>query len=200
MTHFLGIDPGLEGAFVLLTESGRPVEFVDMPLDRGNKNTANYDPYSIHSLIRKYSRLPHLRVALEWPQTRPGEGAQRCRNFGLGLGYVEMACLSLGLPVEKIAPLKWKNTFSLPAKEKDPQLKLHLAVFDTFFGAYRDQVTGPRGGIKDGRLEACLIAEHLRRRTAAGMRATVARFGRGSAEAMSMVLGAGRRRKNRPSS
>lgn len=194
MAHYLGVDPGLYGAFALVAESGRLVRLEDMPVLPGTAHSGNYDPAGILALVRRLSRLPDLTVGVEWPQTRPGEGAQRSRNFGLGLAYLEMACLACGCDYAKIDPQKWKNRYGLQGKAHDPGLANHLAVYDLYFPDGRGRITGSRGGIKDGRLEACLIAEFLRRKTYAGMKATAERFGKGSVEAMAMVLGTGRRR------
>jgi hypothetical protein len=108
-----------------------------------------------------------------------------------------MAVLALRQDYQRIDPQKWKNRLGLPGKQLDPGLKLHLTIFDTYFPEYRPLITGPRGGIKDGRLEAVLIAEYMRRKTMGGMRATADRFGKDSVEAMGMVLGMGRRRRKK---
>lgn len=193
--YYLGIDPGLQGAFALIAESGRLVQLHDMPCIRGQASTGNYDPPGVLSLLRKLTRIPGVQVGVEWPQTRPGEGAQRSRNFGLGLAYLEMSCIALRCDYQKIDPQKWKNRFGLPGKKHDKGLQQHLTVFDTYFPDCRGRISGPRGGIRDGRLEACLIAEYMRRKTFGGMKATVERFGKDSVEAMAMVLGGGRRKR-----
>lgn len=197
VTYYLGVDPGRMGAWALVSSKGTLVDTGDMPVIEGNKASGHYDVPGICRLLRKFSRLPKLEVGIEWPQCREGEGAQRSRNFGLGLGYLEMACVALKITYEKIAPARWKNVFGLPSKKKDPGLKLHKKVFTIYFPDHWEMICGPRGGLKDGRLEAALIAEYMRRRTVDGLRATVERFGPDSPEAIAMVFKGGGRRLKR---
>lgn len=196
MTFFLGIDPGKYGAFGLVSAAGRVVSVQDMPICVC-KATGHYDIPAIYALLRGTLILPGVRVIMEWPNTRPGEGAQRSRNFGLGMGFVAMALVALRADWERVDPQRWKNRLGLPGK-KDPQaIPLARSLYDTYFPDQGGLLLGPRGGLKDGRLEAVLIAEYRRRTTYQGMKGTADRFGPGSAEAMAMVLGAGRRRKSR---
>ena len=161
MNHYVGIDPGKFGAFAVLNSNSKIIQVHDMPLDKGRAATGSYDPPKIFALLRMITRLPCVQVGVEWPNTRPGEGAQRCRNFGLGMGYLEMSLIALRTEFTKIDPQRWKRHFKLPSKDDDPKLKQHLGVYDFYFPHQQARVLGPRGGIKDGRLEAVLIAEYM---------------------------------------
>lgn len=192
MTHFIGVDPGISGAFACIDEAGHIKWVHDMPTRADHPATGGYDVAGIKERVGESGKY-----GVEWPQTRPGEGAQRSRNFGLGLGYIEMALVCHHRDWERIDPQKWKNRLGLGAKQNDFGLREHLAAFDLAFPDSRSWITGPRGGIKDGRMEALLIAEYLRAGTVGGLRATVERFGADSVEAMAKVLGGGRKKRKR---
>lgn len=159
---FIGIDTGIQGAIAVISSAGHILSLEDMPLEKGNKATGHYNPQKIHRRLKEYRRLPIKGVAIEWNQSQPGEGAMRSRNFGMGMAYLEMALIILKFPYVKVYPQKWKNQFGLMAKKLDPGLRLHLSIYDALFPNSRIRITGPRGGIKDGRLEAALIAEYSR--------------------------------------
>lgn len=168
MTYILGIDPGQKGALSLISDSRSIISITDMPCDYGNKQTGYLNPVELLALLRRINRLPDVIVALEWPTSRPGEGGERSNNFGKGLGYLEMALLSLFMQYVKIPPANWKKALGLPGKTNPNALKLTEDMFNQLFPKQSWRITGPRGGFKDGRADATLIAEYMRRRLAEG--------------------------------
>lgn len=157
----MGVDPGVYGAFALINDD-RIVRVSDMPR-QSCAGTGSYDPAEILSLVRRVAILPHVMAWMERPHTRPGEGAERSCNFGLGLGYTEMALLACKIPYERVSPMAWMKAVGVHGKKKDPELRQRWRVFDEKFPDQRGLILGPRGGVRDGRLEAVLIAEALRR-------------------------------------
>lgn len=189
----IGIDPGRTGAFAFLHDGGI-VEVVDMPgCDCGQ--TGNYDVNDIHTVLYGIKRAygPAVEIGIEYPQSRPGEGAERSRNFGIGLGYLEMACVGLDLPYKRITPQEWKGRLGLPGKTKPDWKKRSAEMYDLFFPEQRSLIRGLRGGIKDGRLDAALIALFLYMQTANGMRTIVEKFGCDSDQAMMLMYGRGKK-------
>lgn len=203
MKLFGGIDPGKNGAVAIITEDMRVLSVDDLPIcDR--KATGGYRPLDILKLLRKRCP-PGIHVGVEWPQTRPGEGAQRSRNFGLGLGYLEMALIALGVEWERLDPVRWKHRLGLPGKGDTTASwlvarKATIDLYESLYPAYKHLILGPRRGIRLDRCEAVLMADFLRRRTAGGIRATVNKFGRDSDQAMMMIFGGRRRRLKTPGS
>jgi hypothetical protein len=71
------------------------------------------------------------------------------KNYGAWLG--SLACV--GIEMRPIRPQEWKRTVGVTA-DKRTSVKKASALFPR----YADQFVGKRGGIKDGRAEAALLA------------------------------------------
>lgn len=201
---WIGIDPGLKGAIGVIGDQGQMLTVWDIPTLQTNSRTrrVQVDVNALWGIFQTLKLYPDPVVRLEWPQTRPDEGAEASKNFGVGLGQLEAFSTSCGLPVDKLAPNKWKGDLGLPGKKKDPRNAARLAcefaerwVMDV----PHSLVFGPRGGPKDGRAEALLIAWHGWSRTLAAMRTLRDRYGKDSDELMAFALMAGSGRRGRKS-
>lgn len=197
---WIGIDPGLQGAIAAVDSQGKMLVVWDMPTLKTTSRTrrTQVDVPALDAIMRLLPQYPDPVVRLEWPTTRPEESAEASKNFGVGLGHLEALCHAYGLPMDKVAPNKWKGDLGLPGKKKDRQAARLACQFCEKWveGAGPAGVCfGPRGGPKDGRAEALLIAWHGWSRTIQGMRRIVERWGKDSVEtqAFTMMAGSGRR-------
>jgi hypothetical protein len=191
--HWVGIDPGKSGAVIVINRAGTVISCRDMPIVDYDKSTGHYDVGGILTAVQRLVYLPDVCVGVEWPSARVGDGAQRMLNFGIGLGYLEMALHVAGLTYYKLPPQLWKGRLGLPGKTKrgwEEKTEQHCKTYYPDF----DELRGPRGGFKDGRADALLIAHFLRSRSVGGQRAIVEQFGRGSAEAMALLMRGGGKR------
>jgi hypothetical protein len=131
-----------------------------MPLAEGTQKTE----LDLGKLWNIFDILPFGAIALEWNTTRPGEPPEPCYRFGLQTGAIAMAVTGVGLHLFKVSPMAWKNKFGLKGKDKDRNSSLGVAFWHNL--GLPDQVTnliyGPRGGLLDGRLDACLMAWYIR--------------------------------------
>lgn len=194
---WIGIDPGIYGAIGVLDAEGRMTCVWDMPRHgrARRKRDEKIDLGQLSAILQWLSMQPAPLVRCEWPHTRPGEDAESSRNFGLGLGYLEGLCQGYGLSLDKVAPGQWKGRLGLPGKMQDSQAKKKACERAAYWieGVEREHVFGPRGGGKDGRAEALLIAWEGWSRTYHGMHRIRDRFGAGSAQAQAFCMMGGKR-------
>lgn len=196
---YAGIDPGFTGAIGLMNITGSVVKVWDIPIRRtGPRNRhREYDLDKLEPVYRYLARLPLLALGIEWPTTRPGEGAERAERFGRGKGYLEAFAHLKRLSYFKIAPNLWKGRLGLPGKSSTEANRQAADLFDIYYPEYGDLIRGPRGGVRDGRCDALLIAHFLRLQTVRGTRSVVEKFGNQSDEAMLLALKGATGRKRR---
>ncbi|HLA81873.1 MAG TPA: hypothetical protein VJP78_09715 [Thermoleophilia bacterium] len=149
MTTWIGIDPGREGAYAILTEHGAFV--LDLPwigkdLDIG--------------LIKRWLPSGEVRAAIEQSQPMPRQGAVSAHTTGYGMGMLVGLFLGMGIPFETVRPAIWKKAMGIPPKsDKGASVQLARRLFPAA------NLVTPRGRLLDGRAEALLLAEWIRRRT-----------------------------------
>lgn len=199
---FIGIDPGLRGAIGVLNSDGCMEAVWDLPTRQSGARTrrTQVDVDALWSIFNHWLvQYPDPVVRLEWPTTRPNEAAEASKNFGVGLGQLEAMATAAGLSLDKVAPNKWKADLGLPGKKKDKLAGRKACEFCEKWveTTSKTLLYGPRGGPRDGRAEALLIAWHGWSRTLSGMRKVVERFGRGSIEAQAFTLMAGSGKRGR---
>jgi len=198
--NILGIDPGFTGALGLVTSTGRCVVW-DMPVLEGRDALDRQREINLPRLHDLFVQLRtttlNLRVGVEWPTTRPGEGAERSERFGRQKGLLEGLLYALRIKYEKLSPQLWKGRLGLPGKTDAQALPLAAKLFDTYYPGYTALIRGPRGGILGGRVEALLIAHYLRVQTLGGIEALKQEFGTGSVQMQALMLGGGRQRRGR---
>lgn len=195
---YAGIDPGFSGAIGLMSAEGTMVRVWDMPITtKGTDRTRELDLAELWRVIRSLRSFPDCVVGVEWPTTRPGEGAERSERFGRQKGVLEAMLYCIGAPYHKLAPNLWKGRLGLPGKDNPNAKSLADTMFHNYYPEYGHIVRGPKGGLLDGRCEALLIAHYLRTRTVTGMRDVIERFGKDSKQAIGLVFG-GKRRRRKP--
>lgn len=157
MSYFAGIDPGKEGAFVTLNESGDIVEAFSF---ESYSSKQGYDTIrlakDISHTLTEYKPL----VFIEKVHAMPGQGVTSMFSFGFGAGLLAGILSCHDVSWEYVTPQKWKATMTegLP---KDKNISVTVAL--RLFPDAKDILVGPRGGAKDGIADALLIAEWGRR-------------------------------------
>ena len=191
-----GIDPGQTGGLGIINAAGTTVRVWDMPLTQAEKDRQKeIDLGPLWQLFSEFKRRPGLVCGLEWPTTRPGEGAERSERFGRGKGLLEAFAFARGLHYVKLPPNLWKGRLGLPGKD-DPRAVAKTAdILDRTYPAAHDLIRGPRGGLRSGRVDALAIAHFLRGLGKNEARTVIEQHGRGSDEAIAFALGAGRKNK-----
>ena len=192
---YVGIDPGFQGALGLMNAAGTLVKVWDLPVT-GKGKAGEFDLPELWALFKRLKAFPDVVAGLEWPTTRPGEGAERSERFGRGKGYLEAFAFCSGLAHHKVSPNLWKGRLGLPGKGDPQAAQMAREAFERFYPRHTGLILGPRGGLKDGRCDALLIAHFLRTRAAGAMQQVIAKHGKESDQAMTLALG-GRRKKSR---
>lgn len=174
---FVGIDPGLDGAIVGILEDGQRAFHAEMPCQsfeskqktRSGKNRIRnvYDEDAIVALLEAQMKLARIHAVLERGSSRPGEAAQSA--FGFGVAYGTLAGILSGLRVPNVRPypVTWRARVipNVRGIEDERARKKAAAVEVVKMFPWADAVIwGPKGGLRDGLADACLLAEYGRRR------------------------------------
>jgi len=166
MSLYIGIDPGLQGAIGVVDEQGKHIWIYDTPIiefTKGKKKKREYDIPAIRNILMNFSDIgpTKVTVALEKMQSLP-PGIRIQATFGLGLcqGIFEGLLVGLNIPYELVIPKTWQKEFQI-TKSKGDKKAQSLMIAERLFPSA--ELRGPRGGKKDGRSDALLIAEWIRR-------------------------------------
>lgn len=104
-----------------------------------------------------FSVPTQLTVYIEEVGSRTGHGITSSFTFGRGFSILIGVCEALGIPYELIRPQAWQNQFGLNTGIKD-KAKKKQQIADHCIRLYPDtNLTGPRGGLRDGRSDAILL-------------------------------------------
>lgn len=160
MKTFIGIDPGLTGAIVVLDGTGTPSAVYDMPVHKltANSKKKMVDAKTLGAILGQY---PDAYVSLELVSAMPrkdprtGEdvsmGTASSFNFGAGWGIAYCASCVCCAKVRTVVPTVWKRYWGLLKTEKDAARLLAIETFPSTESALRRK--------KDsGRADALLIA------------------------------------------
>lgn len=179
---YVGVDPGNTGGLAaIVAAAGVPVTiFADAPTIKVKGSTRTKtepDEPGIVGLFRKMQQIAQeqnleLLVAIEKVApmpSLPGKGGERrsmgassAFGFGMGFGMWRMACTALGIPYQLVHPATWKKLV-LAGTPKDAGSEAIVA--GQLYPHAAADLRGPKGGLRDGRVDALLIAHWLRRTT-----------------------------------
>jgi hypothetical protein len=164
MDLLLGIDPGTQGALCFLEPTTGTIEFIDTP------NTNELWESLTHIEDRLRINIPRY-IAIEDVHSLGGMSAKSNFQFGRNLGLIESLIHTCGCEddVIYVQPKAWqkacgvefKYTPGMTSEEKAKHRKLTVAA-DARILYPEAQIYGPKGGLKDGRSDALMIAHYLR--------------------------------------
>ena len=114
--NILGFDPGIDGAFAILSPDGDLIDVHDLPtLPDGPAGRRRVNPALLVDQLAK-THASHAYVELV--NSRPTDGHVAAFSFGVTRGLLEGCLAALGIPVTMIAPPVWKRLVGLaPGKE-----------------------------------------------------------------------------------
>ena len=154
-----GIDVGLSGGIALVSADGSDYEVHDMPiLMNGSKK--DYDLPAIRALLHGYRKRygKDILFYVEKVSAMPKQGVTSMFRFGMGYGIAQMAVIGAEHRMGLVRPQTWKGSLLRDmAKTKGASCSVAHQLFP------QASIHGSRGGMKDGRCEALLIAEYARR-------------------------------------
>lgn len=156
MMTYIGIDPGLSGAIARLVWKpdfeGTRVDDIPVAVVKASKR--DYLIQEIHALLRG----PGLSYAIVERQiAMPRQASTSTFATGRGQGIIEGLLTGLSIPYEMVDSAKWKKAMGIPAgSDKGASRVMAMRLFP--------HLADRLGRVKDdGRAEALLLAEYLRR-------------------------------------
>jgi hypothetical protein len=160
---FLGIDPGLKGAFVLI--GGKKFETYPMPTVSYGKDTI-VDFSGVNKLLWNLkNKYPVIEVHLERAVSF-GMGITGAFNYGRGFAALEIAIKLNKLPVTYVEPGKWaKEMHQGITKDLKPKAKSLIAVERLFPHLVAKLPRNGKGKLLDGPVDALLIAAYAERKS-----------------------------------
>ena len=116
----IGIDPGLNGAIVIM-ENNKVLSVFDMPvMSEGKKNKKQLNSAQLVNIFREnMNNEEETIVVVEQVNAMPGQGVTSMFNFGQTFGAIKGVCAALNLPIFFVRPSKWKKYFELLNSSKD---------------------------------------------------------------------------------
>ena len=155
---YLGIDPGLFGAMAAVNETGEFLWVRDTPivtlLKNGRRQRHEYD----WTRLREFALPASAAVAVEEIHTMPLQGVASQGRMMYGLGLWHGLLIARGCSVERVSPQTWKKVMlkDLGDKGKDAARWRAGQLFPSAAALLSRKKD-------DGRAEAILLAEYLRR-------------------------------------
>jgi hypothetical protein len=153
---FIGIDPGLHGALAWMDGERRQIEVRDCPLTAGE-----YDFFGMWKAFETACASGPAIVVMEKVHSMPSDGKASAFSFGVGYGAWLAICGMFRIPPNLVAPQTWKRVM-LAGIANDKRAEA-MALKQRFQGhPICAQLHGPRGGLRDGRVDALFLAEYAR--------------------------------------
>ncbi len=163
---YIGIDCGLSGSIAYICDD-QTVIIHDTPVVETGKGRA----YDLRAMLLTFP-ANESTAAIEEQGPRPGMGVRAMFTLGLGFGLWQMALASRGISMRRVRPQEWKKEFNLIGTNKDASRLRAIELFPFLESKLKRKKD-------DGRAEAILIAEWLRRQEARQERqATIAKVPR----------------------
>lgn len=156
--HFIGIDPGRQGAICLLDPSADQPYFIS--LDPTKHSASDI----VNTLTYELETADDCAIALELVHSLGGMSAKSNFTFG-GMFWRAMTILDcLRITYELVTPKDWQQSVGVPAKcDRGPDEGIKTIVARMAHELYPEAALyGPRGGLLDGRSDALMIAHYLR--------------------------------------
>ena len=165
MKYYLGIDPGKQGAFIVLNADSEIVELIPMPL-LGKE----YDKQEIRNIIN--SRM-FQKVALENPSVIFGAAKSAVASLMNCVGLIEGILIGTEVPYILVQPKEWQKECwkhvkvqkKSDGKTNDTKATSILAATNLWLST-NFKITNKGGksiNYNDGMIDAALLAEYARR-------------------------------------
>jgi len=152
---FLGVDPGLGGAFAFYNSQDKSLEIIDMPVTEVTRNSKTKREVSA-ALVAGIVAGRGIEVAIvERVGAMPNQGVTSVFSFGKSAGIIEGVLAAYEIPTHFASPQAWQKMFGVRAG-KDGSRECAIRTFPR----YADQFKRKKD---DGRSDAALIALYCSR-------------------------------------
>jgi crossover junction endodeoxyribonuclease RuvC len=149
---YIGIDPGQSGAIAVIDSQNNIIQLKDWP---GDEIQAAKIVQATKKVVREEKM--NLVGAIEYCHAMPKQGVSSMFKFGTNYGIWMGILAALDIPFYVVTPAKWQKGVIKKAQDKKPALAAAARIFPNA------ELYGPKGGGKDGRADALLIAYWCRR-------------------------------------
>lgn len=147
----IGVDPGKNGGFAMITDMGYEVY-----------------PWEDRLFIEKMWNMRRLFLSesgkcvacVERVGAMPGQGVSSMFSFGKSAGFIEGVLAALDISYQLVMPKRWKAEFTLNGKDKAASIE----VCKRLFPGVELRATQRCRKDSDGMAEALLMAEFARRK------------------------------------
>jgi crossover junction endodeoxyribonuclease RuvC len=119
-TLYAAVDPGLTGALAVIDQAGVIHLLADLPtIQRGSgRVTRELDAAGLAHIVRPF--VGKVIVAtVETVSSRPGQGVASMFSLGHSSGIIAGVLTALGVPVQGVAPARWKKAMGLIGTDKE---------------------------------------------------------------------------------
>ncbi|MBU2685660.1 MAG: hypothetical protein KKF27_20655 [Gammaproteobacteria bacterium] len=147
---FIGIDPGKEGAIAVIDKIQQIHFLIDWPGDE-------IEAANTIRTIKDVRKDCHFKAALEKVHSMPKQGVSSSFKFGTNFGIWKGILASFQISFIEPTPQIWQKGVVKKAQDETPKLAAARRIWPNA------ELMGPKGGIKDGRCDALLIADWCRR-------------------------------------
>jgi hypothetical protein len=157
----VGIDNGISGGLVALSEMGPVVSMLPMPVKAAKKGN-EIDPVGVWNWLKELGPRDKLVVVIEEPGG--SKSASAAKSMSGSFHTLRTICELKGLSYHRITPQSWQKALLVECKAGDTKKAALLIAKlrwpdDSFLATKRSKV--PHTGLVD----AALIAEYWRRKS-----------------------------------
>ena len=145
---YVGLDIGSKGAIAVIDTESTLLELID------------YSPNLADDLTQIKAKYTVKMIVVEKVSAMRGQGVTSMFSFGMKVGEIHGILNTLGLPYVEVLPREWMKGLGLPKDKKARKLKIAEIASRMFPSA---EIYGSRGGLKDGRSDALMIAAYCRK-------------------------------------
>ena len=136
MTRYLGIDPGVSGAFAILDvadDGAQQLTIEPTPvtwITAGRGKRRRYDAAALWQTLKTAAHTgPRVCLAyLEQQSARPGQGVTSTFSTGLGMGLWVGLLTAAAVPFVVVPPPRWRSLVGLAAQPGQPKKHVKEAV------------------------------------------------------------------------
>lgn len=155
--YYLGIDPGLEGAFAILKD--KELHAVKkIPVIKSTSSKTKIDEPALKELIQFFVSIKNTKFIMEKLSNTPGK--KGTFSFGEGYGLIRGMFIYAGKEIVYVRPQDWKKNV-MPGMPSDKIASCVAAA--RLYPEAKKYMLKPRGGLDDGIGDAICIAEWGRR-------------------------------------
>ena len=152
---FAGIDPGKHGAIAWMDGDRRNIQIQDCPLDG-----EDFDRGAVLYLLQ-HELQSNTVVTMEKVHSMPHDGRVSAFAFGRAYEMWIMGLAAVGLRPQLVCPQTWKRTM-LAGVANNPAMEGKILIQRFQDRNIASLLYGPRGGLRDGRVDAMWLAEYGR--------------------------------------